>query len=1016
MDPSSESQTCQAVISHQDNMDADNIKSVHSKDWSSKDSDYQSSESLLDSDSGLGAIEVDTVHNPVHHNQLFAQSSVKLAYAKPTVPSMSVMESVREDRPEAIHNGAIVNSGAADSTQDKAKSIVHQVLIHAHTSLKLVDSQLEKVASTETLDSIMADTEISSDDNVYDDIASQGAPADQNVNLEELKPVHTIQLQTATTNDLRISIDTQTDTDSSNPPDLPSSAPPILPASGHTLDFDDFDDFLAPQLPMSAPPIGPPPPPPPEFDESGSDVQSDVDVHVYVATESGADCEVATIDDLLGLEDGQMLADYDMLYVSESDNTEKGTTLVEVDLIQESSDNDDSRIDIRTPQTSLDLRNALQTPFEMLEREFDESPSKEHGKDMRYDDNLLVFIETDENMMAGEMVPSEGNAGGVPSEELISSISSWSDASTVPQDGIVGMMPDHKVADTSHSEPVLSHKNASNDGVNSPSLHAGLISGIHLEHGTNNVVNWLGNMDGTQIVQVEIDTPLIIDPVGEECSKSPVHPCMTETIMHNSMPIEQGMSVGGNQGSVVVALDAATYDSNSDQLDPPPPPPPPPSTDVASLASSLLPHLQDNYHDECSDPSDDESALLGDGHQLVSQDVATHTNTSPIHLHNTWHESANNTQQTKHQPFDINDEYQPSLATQFIPSAIDQTGVKTTITQCNSTAEVGDAPPETVSVTPSGSTVIHVHHQDETSDKPHPCLQPLTQNDFSQTTTSPITTIYVESPSHVGSNLRQSLITGSREKRDTLEESRQQQQNEDSIQEQPCHSPETLTQDLYSTSILDSGLNQDLHNFITQQETEHQEPAGAEGALYVTVLNTGVDIKEECEDRQFREPESNQFVVDDKDVQVETDVLVLNAMCETVPSSSIMSSKSSFSTRPKTPLKSLPVIKPITTIRLPNDASVLPTNRSADLPNNPNKPLRPEGYISSVKSPFTKPVSSSQRPVKLTRKRSHNQPFQVEVLKGLLGLGIKVQVTPEGHVKVTEVTKSGPVGRNGNVL
>ena len=47
--------------------------------------------------------------------------------------------------------------------------------------------------------------------------------------------------------------------------------------------------------------------------------------------------------------------------------------------------------------------------------------------------------------------------------------------------------------------------------------------------------------------------------------------------------------------------------------------------------------------------------------------------------------------------------------------------------------------------------------------------------------------------------------------------------------------------------------------------------------------------------------------------------------------------------------------------------------------------------------------------------RSEDSPFLVEVLKGIVGLGIKVKVNNEGRVEVTEVQSNSPVGKNGNV-
>ena len=102
-----------------------------------------------------------------------------------------------------------------------------------------------------------------------------------------------------------------------------------------------------------------------------------------------------------------------------------------------------------------------------------------------------------------------------------------------------------------------------------------------------------------------------------------------------------------------------------------------------------------------------------------------------------------------------------------------------------------------------------------------------------------------------------------------------------------------------------------------------------------------------------------------------------------------------------------------------------PSTRS--LPDKPNKPPVIQSRTSQsanqnkpYKAPTLKPLSSDTNSapvpsVKVRNKRSETEPFQIEVLKGLLGLGIKVTVSAEGHTQVTEVEKTGPVGRNGNI-
>ncbi|XP_035824426.1 uncharacterized threonine-rich GPI-anchored glycoprotein PJ4664.02 isoform X2 [Aplysia californica] len=48
-------------------------------------------------------------------------------------------------------------------------------------------------------------------------------------------------------------------------------------------------------------------------------------------------------------------------------------------------------------------------------------------------------------------------------------------------------------------------------------------------------------------------------------------------------------------------------------------------------------------------------------------------------------------------------------------------------------------------------------------------------------------------------------------------------------------------------------------------------------------------------------------------------------------------------------------------------------------------------------------------------RRVEGSPFQVDILKGIVGLGAKVKVTPEGLAQVTEIQRNGSIDKNGNV-
>jgi hypothetical protein len=60
-------------------------------------------------------------------------------------------------------------------------------------------------------------------------------------------------------------------------------------------------------------------------------------------------------------------------------------------------------------------------------------------------------------------------------------------------------------------------------------------------------------------------------------------------------------------------------------------------------------------------------------------------------------------------------------------------------------------------------------------------------------------------------------------------------------------------------------------------------------------------------------------------------------------------------------------------------------------------------------------AAASASKVEYGKTRTDDAPFLVEVLKGIVGLGIKVKVNPEGHVEITEIQKNSPVDKNGNV-
>ncbi|KAK3586393.1 hypothetical protein CHS0354_030910 [Potamilus streckersoni] len=71
--------------------------------------------------------------------------------------------------------------------------------------------------------------------------------------------------------------------------------------------------------------------------------------------------------------------------------------------------------------------------------------------------------------------------------------------------------------------------------------------------------------------------------------------------------------------------------------------------------------------------------------------------------------------------------------------------------------------------------------------------------------------------------------------------------------------------------------------------------------------------------------------------------------------------------------------------------------------------------ITSLSSPLSQSSVVTPAKSEYPIKRMETMPFEISILKGILGIGIKVHVTPEGFVQVTEILPSGPVGREGNI-
>ncbi len=100
--------------------------------------------------------------------------------------------------------------------------------------------------------------------------------------------------------------------------------------------------------------------------------------------------------------------------------------------------------------------------------------------------------------------------------------------------------------------------------------------------------------------------------------------------------------------------------------------------------------------------------------------------------------------------------------------------------------------------------------------------------------------------------------------------------------------------------------------------------------------------------------------------------------------------------------------------RADSSKDALPSLKLPSLASLESRKLSPVNTGSStMKSSLTTSIFKTSISPKSRNKRNEEEPFTVEVLKGLLGLGIKLRVTEDGLSKVVDVQKTGPVGRSG---
>lgn len=101
--------------------------------------------------------------------------------------------------------------------------------------------------------------------------------------------------------------------------------------------------------------------------------------------------------------------------------------------------------------------------------------------------------------------------------------------------------------------------------------------------------------------------------------------------------------------------------------------------------------------------------------------------------------------------------------------------------------------------------------------------------------------------------------------------------------------------------------------------------------------------------------------------------------------------------------KLVPALRPLSAMK-PLSASLTGLSRISDAAFD----RRASGSFSSTGFTFSKTDYPKTR-------QEDGSPFQVDVLKGITGIGIKVKVTPDGYTQITEIQGGGPVDKIGQV-
>ena len=233
------------------------------------------------------------------------------------------------------------------------------------------------------------------------------------------------------------------------------------------------------------------------------------------------------------------------------------------------------------------------------------------------------------------------------------------------------------------------------------------------------------------------------------------------------------------------------------------------------------------------------------------------------------------------------------------------------------------------------------------------------------------------------------------------------------------------------------GNNQKLNTKETKTNDVigNRSPVTFKTQIKLTKDNGPKEVSDAAEVKTFEEPEENKTILDKTEVSV-SDIPRLDL--------DSVSSSESGSLSPKSDKSGDLDEKHIepdeekaykTTIGVTNmDSSskddtpvpeVKPLSQIKPLSFNPKSLTiaRPVQYKTTINTLGSKPsgLSVLGRSSLKTQKAEHpikrmeTLPFEVSILKGILGIGIKTQMTPEGFVQVTEILPSGPVGREGNI-